>query len=346
MTISEIIQRLRVLNNDLGTPPKQSNTYYTQLIIMAIEDLEPYMGKLAIRDVSYQFRPERDEDGNIQFEADGVTPQIDPEIYYDPETPDANSPQSILVNGGLRVAAGHTTGTIQTADYTDKNGRKMHEPILFLDALVPWDEFKDDQSGRKIQEIAIAFIKIDADVHLTGDGDSVAFDVSFDDRNTWLAEDYDIEFDLENGTTGYIDVSRIPSSHVALKWTISGAAVCKNTTFWRYYISRNQLRHYASDVIELAKKRLLEIKLDWAIKNQNDPTVIGGISAQIAAINQKYGLNKNRGEVEPIAGGRGVCPFPRTREEILVFMTRYETVGSLFNGEVVAIKTDGTIRRA
>ena len=305
--------------NDDGITPLKTDSYYNQLIIAAIADLESHMGKLSIRDNSYQFTPLR-IDKEIQYKDDGITPEIDSELYYDPDDTDDHSPVDIYVSKGLRVATGKEKGTIETADFLDAFGIMLKEPD-------------------------IAFIKIDADVSFT-DPDKVEFDVSFDNRETYLVEDYDIEIELEEGTTGFIDVSRIPSGYIALKWILTGdTAIVRNTTFWRYYITKDQLRHYAQDVIELAKMRLLEIKLDKAIKNQNDPMVIAGMQAQIQNIRQKYGLNKSAGDTKPSTGGYGISYYPGSREENKVFGFSEKSEDLLSDKRVIGITSSGEIRR-
>lgn len=317
MTISEIIQRIRIEANDDGATKLRKDSYYTALIIAAIADLESFMGKLSIRDDSFQFQPMRGTDRQVLFQSDGVTPEIDPATYYDVADDAVNSPSNIFVNKGLRVKTGEASGTIQTAEFTDQYGIPIEEPD-------------------------VSFIKIDAEV-----SGAVAFDVSLDDRETWLAADHGITIALESGTTGFIDVSRIPSSKVALKWTLTGDdALVRSTTLWRLYIPKDKLRHYGSDIIELVKLRLLEIRIDRAISNGNtDPVVISGMQYQATEIRKKYGLNKSGCDLKPISNGIAIQYYPGTREEAKVFGFSEISQDLLSNQRIVGITNTGTIRR-
>jgi hypothetical protein len=321
MTISEIIQRIRLEANDDGTTKIREDAYYINLIISAVGDLESFMGKLSIREDSFQFLPMRDADKEIIYQTDGITPEIDTELFYNPDEVDTNSPSHILVNKGLRVATGQSSGTIQTADFLDP-----------FDMMLP--------------ESDIAFIKIDAEVSATSP-DTVALDISFDDRETWLHADYSITIAFANGTTGYIDVSKIPSTYVALKWILTGpTALVRNTTLERLYIPKDKLRHYGSDIVELAKLRLLEVKIDKAISNQNDPMVIQGMQYQALAIRTKYGLNKNAGDTKPMSGGAAINYYPASREESAIMGFQNNTSPAfLMDGRIVGISNDGTLRR-
>ena len=320
MTISEILQRIRMQANDDGTVHKFNDSYYITLMLSAIEMLESHMGKMAIRDNSYQFIPMRDSEGAIDYEDDGVTPTIDTELFYDPDTADTNSPSNIFVNKGLTVKTGETTGTIQTADYLDVYAAQLREPD-------------------------IAFIKIDADV-VTDDTNTVAFDVSFDNRETWLVADYGYTLTLLSSTTDYVDVSRIPSKYISLKWTLTGStAKVRNTTFWRYYLPKDVLRHYSSDVLELAQMKLIEIRLDYAIKHQNDPMVISSMQGQINNIRRKYGLDRSSGDTKPLSQGYGIQPYPANREEQKIFGTGTTSADLFADGKIVSITNTGQVRR-
>lgn len=324
MTISEIRQRLRMEANDDGATPKKTDAYYNQLIISAIGDLESHMGKLAIRESSYQFVPMRDSYGNIEYEDDAVTPKIDSGIYYNPDDADSHSPSNAIVSKGLSVKTGETTATLETADFLD-------------------------DFGSRIYESDIAFIKIESDT-VTDDDNTASFDVSLDNRESWLSADYSIDIELDDAnTTGYIDVSRLPSSYIALKWSLSGAtAKVKNTVFWRYYIPKNNLRHYAQDIVELARKRLLQIRLDYAITHQNDPMVINGLMSQISLIDRKYGLDKNSGEtLPPASGGYAHTPYKDSRALNKILnpdSNGYEDI--LINGRIISITNTGIRRTA
>jgi hypothetical protein len=318
MTISEIIQRIRIEANDDGATKLRKDAYYTSLIIAAIGDLESFMGRLSIREDSFQFLPMRDQvSKSILYEEDGVTPQIDASIFLNDDADIANSPVDIFVNKGLRVATGKATGRIQSADFVDDYGITLEEPD-------------------------IAFIKIDADV--TG---TVTIDVSLDNRESWVIADHGIEMALENGTTGYVDVSRIPSSFVALKWQLTGdTALVRNTTFWRLYIPRDRLRHYAADIIELVKLRLLEIRIDRAISNGNtDPVVISGMQYQATEIRKKYGLHKNSGDTKPMSQGGAVQCYPVTREEGKVFGFTQSSGDFLTERRIIGVTSTGQLRR-
>jgi hypothetical protein len=323
MTISEIIQRIRMFNNDDRAQQKKTDSYYTSMIIAAIGDLESYMGKLSIREDYYQFAPLRDSEGEIEYMADGVTPEIDATAFYYPDDEtDPHYPSDIYVNKGLRVATGKTTGRIETAEFTD-------------------------DFGVKIEEKNIVFIKINADVTIPdADADSIAFDVSLDNRESWITADYSLTLELDDaGTTGYMDVSKIPSKHIALKWTLTGAAVVKNTVFERLYIPSDSLRKYGADIVELAKLRILEQKWQKAIDDRNDPITINGLAAQITSIKEKYGLHKNSGDIMPSTGGRAVQAYPHSREEAKIFGQSESTLDLLTNNRIVSIKSDGTVRR-
>lgn len=324
MTISEILQRIRIEANDDGVTQKKDDDYYTTLIIAAVEMLESHMGKISIRDNSYQFMPIRQSDKTILYKEDDVTPEIDSEIYYDPDDPeeaDENIPENVHVNQGLFLASGETSGSLQTADFVDELGIHILEPD-------------------------ITFIKIQADV-VESEGNTVSFDVSLDNRETWLVADHGETISLDStGNSGFIDVSKYPSSYIALKWSLVGsAAKVRNTIFWRYYIPKAKIRHYHSDIIELAKMKLLEIKLDHAIKNQNDPMVISGMIGQIDNIKRKYGIDKWAGDIQPKSTGAVISNYPGSRAENKVFGYDEGSSDFLTDKRIVGITTTGEIRR-
>jgi hypothetical protein len=323
MTINEIIRRIRQKNNDSGAKSRQPDTYYNDMIISAFGDLEAILGKISFRSSKYQFIPMRDSEMNIDYEDDGVTPEIDPTIYYNPDEPynaDIHIPVNAIVNKGLSIAEGEEYAQLETADFYDNMG---------LDLL---------------QERDIAFIKIDVlgstDVEFT-------VDVSLDGRESWIVADYEKVLDFDNGatgTTGYVDVSDLPSSRVALKWRVTVGTI-KSTIFERYYIPETILRNYANDIVNLAYAQILETDYKDAIENQNDPMVINGIKAQIDAIRQTYGLGRG-GNIKPAhASPQAAVYFPESREENKILGIEEYSTKILSDKRVVSIKSDGTIRR-
>jgi hypothetical protein len=324
MTISEIRQRIRMEANDDGAVKKREDDYYNTLIIASIELLESFIGKISVRDNSYQFMPIRQSDKTILYKDDDVTPEIDSEIYYDPDDPedaDENIPENVHVNQGLFLASGESSGSLQTADFVD-------------------------ELGMRILEKDMAFIKIQADT-VTSEGNTVSFDVSLDNRETWIVADFGETIALDtDGNSGFIDVSKYPSSYVALKWSLTGSASkVRSTTFWRYYVPKEKIRHYHSDIVEIAKMKLLEIKLDHAIKNQNDPMVISGMNGQIENIKRKYGLDKWAGDIQPKSTGAVISNYPGSRAENKVFGYDEGSSDFLTDKRIVGITTTGEIRR-
>jgi hypothetical protein len=320
MTVNEIIRRIRQRNNDSGATPKKTDAYYNDMIISAFGDMESILGKISFRSSKYPFIPLRDAQHNILYEEDGTTPQIDPAIYYNPLNPsdaDLHVPQDAIVNKGLSIAEGKALAQLETASFYDNMG---------LDILDEHD---------------IVFVKID----VLGSSEAVfTVDVSLDGRESWIVADYDKTLEFENGTTGYVDVSDIPSSKSALKWRLTAGSI-KSTVFERYYIPETVLRNYANDIVELSYARILESDYKDAIENQNDALVINGLKAQIDAIRQTYGLGKGGG-VKPVQGSpQAAVYYPESREERKIFNQDEASSDLLTNRRVVSITNDGTIRR-
>jgi len=293
------------------------------MIISAFGDLESMLGKISFRSNKYQFIPMRDAQQNILYEEDGTTPKIDPLIYYNPLEPsdaDTHIPIDAIVNKGLSIAGDAEFALLETADFYDNMG---------LDLL---------------RELDIAFIKIDvlgsSDVEFT-------VDVSLDGKESWIVADYEKTLSFDNGatgTTGYVDVSDIPSSRTTLKWRLTAGTI-KSTIFERYYIAETVLRNYANDIVELSYARILEADYKDAIENQNDPMVITGIKSQIDAIRQTYGLGKG-GNIKPVHGSpQAAVYFPESREERKILGIEEYNANLLTNKRVISIKSDGTIRR-
>lgn len=320
MTIAEITRMIRNINDDLGAREKYSDTYYTDKIILAFGDLEFILGKISMRSDKFQFVPLRNSDKSIRYESDGVTPKIDPDIYYNPYQPsdyDTHIPGNAIVNKGLTKATGAEYAVLESADFIDEQGFELSE--------------RD-----------IALIKIDV---LSETDTDFSVDVSLDNRESWIVSDYDKTLDFTNNTTGYVDVSDIPSKKVALKWVVTSGTI-KSTVFERYYVPESTLRHYAHAIMELAYARILDIQLKNAIENQNDPLVINGIKAQIDSIRQRHGVGKRGGNIKDTQGkAQGIVYYPKSRESDKVFGVETQSDELLTTGRVISITNTGDIRR-
>jgi hypothetical protein len=319
MAIVDIVSLIRDHNDDKKAKQKHPDSYYTEKIISAFGDLEFLLGKLSVRIDKFQFVPMRGSDKEIIYQDDGVTPEIDPDFFYnpdDPESADTHIPVDMIVNKGLSVKSGASFATIETAQFLGKDGLELYEPD-------------------------IALIKIGV---LASEDAVYTLDVSFDGRESWIVADYGKEIAIDNGSSGFIDVSDIPSNEVALKWRITAGTI-KSTVFERYYIPDSTLRHYAHAVAELAYARILDIEYKKAIENQNDPLVINGIKSQIDSIRLRYGIGKNKGNTKENSGSpQAAIYYPPSREEDKIF----EGVGSdlLTANGIISIKSNGEIRRS
>mgnify|MGYP001388053352 CR=1 FL=1 len=321
MAIIDIVNLIRDHNDDRKAKQKNPDSYYTDKIISAFGDLEFLLGKLAVRIDKYQFIPMRGSDKEIIYQDDGTTPEIDPDIFYNPDNPesaDTHIPVNMVVNKGLSLKAGAEYATIETAQFMDKDMMELYEPD-------------------------IALIKIG----LIASTDAVyTLDISFDGRESWIVADYGKEIAIDNGSSGYIDVSDIPSRELALKWRITAGTI-KSTVFERYYIPESTLRHYSHAVAELAYARILDIQYKNAIENQNDPLVINGIKSQIDGIRIRHGIGKNKGNTKEITGSPNAAVYyPPSREEDKIFQgVGIDNADLLQTGRIISIKTNGEIRR-
>jgi hypothetical protein len=316
--IIDIASLIRGMNDDNSAEPKHEDPYYTEKIILALGDLEGHFGKIVTRVSKYQFIPMRGTDKNVEYEDDGVTPKIDPLVYYNPdpaESGDTHVPSDAIVNQGLSKKDGSSYALLESADFYDEVGLSVHE---------------ED----------VAFIKI----NVVATSEAVfTVDVSLDGRETWIVADYGKVLSFENGSTGFVDVSDIPSSRLALKWKVTSGTV-KTTIFERFYIQEALLRNYTQRIAELAYARILDIDLKAAIENQNDPLVINGIRAQIQSIRDRYGMVKGAAKTST-GSPQAAIYYPDSRSEDAVF--GYPSAGEdlLRDGRVIGITNTGQIRR-
>lgn len=316
--ISDIISLIRGMANDTGSSPKNEDTYYTQKIILALGDLESHFGKIAMRVHKYQFVPMRDDNKDIEYEDDGVTPKIDPDIFYNPTDPvsgDTHLPQDAIVNQGLTKADGAEYCLLETADFYD-------------------------DLGLLINEEDIAFVKVNV---VSTSGAVFTIDISLDGRETWIVEDYGKILDIENGSTGFADVSDIPSSRIALRWRVVSGTI-RATILERYYIQEALLRNYSQKIAELAYARILDIDLKEAIENQNDITVINGLRSQIESIRLRVGMGKASGKQSQPSPSAAIY-FPDSKAENEVFGYPQSSEDLLADKRIVGITNTGQVRR-
>jgi hypothetical protein len=318
MTISDIVRTVRDHNDDLGATQKKTDTYYTEKIIGAFGDLEAMLGKIAMRVSKFQFVPVRDVDKSVKLDDDGV-PEIDSDIYYNPLNPedyDTHIPSHANVNKGLSVVAGQSSASLESAE--------------FLDEL-----------GVEIIEEDVAFVKIDL---IASDDAVYTVDISLDDRESWAVADYGKTLSFENGSTGFVDVSDIPSSRVAIKWTVTAGTI-KSCVLERYYVPENTIRHYRHALAELAYARILDIQYKNAIEHQNDPITINGIKSEIDGIRKRYSSLKGGNQKETAGKSHAISYYPHSREEDAIFGTADKDGEFLTDKRVVGLTSTGEIRR-
>jgi hypothetical protein len=199
-----------------------------------------------------------------------------------------------------------------------------------------------------LEEGDIVFIRLVAryDAGATG---SVAVDVSLDDRNTWMTADRGYEIDISGESTGYIDVSDLVTSKVALKWTLTDVAKLYSTVFERYSIPREKLRKYESSIVDFANMLRLNDQLTEAINRGADPTYINALVGQIDGITMRYGWGRKKSKSdapEAAAGGLSYGNYGDAEDRVMGSRLSGGAAAFLTDKSVIEVRSDGTIRRA